>query len=105
MTMTAKGLAKLTEECGELLTEIGKKLAYFHTNEHPDGKGPLDLRIAAEIADVLAACDFVRAHMLNIELNRYIDARRKEKFVRFQQWHALTDNNIHGVDQPTALSE
>lgn len=100
MTMTANGLAKLIEECGELLQVAGKKLAYFHTNEHPDGDRPLDLRLADEIADVMAACSFVRAHMLDIDLNRRIDRRRDEKFIRFQTWHALTDNNAHGVDSP-----
>ncbi len=97
--MTANGLAKLIEECGELLQVAGKKLAYYHTNIHPDGEGALDVRLADEIADVLAACDFVRAHMLDIDLNRRIDGRRKEKFIRFQTWHSLTDNNLHGVDQ------
>lgn len=104
MTMTANGLAKLIEECGELLQVAGKKLAYYHTNVHPDGEGPLDVRLADEIADVMAACAFVRAHMLDIDLNRRIDRRRSDKFMLFQTWHSLTDNNPHGVDRP-AVSE
>lgn len=100
MTMTAKGLAKLIEECGELLQVAGKKLAYYHVDEHPDGKGQLTPRIAEEVADVMAACDFVRAHMFGTELNRMIDARRDAKFTRFQQWESDPRKNLEGVDQP-----
>lgn len=39
MPMTANGLAKLLEELGELSQVAAKKLAYFHTDEHPDGAG------------------------------------------------------------------
>ncbi|MBK6616384.1 hypothetical protein [Ottowia sp.] len=59
MTMTANGLAKLQEEIGELLQETGKKLAYFTTDEHPDGAGPLSGRLVREMADVRAAMIFV----------------------------------------------
>lgn len=58
MPMTANGLAKLHEEIGELTQETGKKLAYFHSDSHPDGAGPLDDRIRREMADVYAALDF-----------------------------------------------
>lgn len=105
MTMTANGLAKLIEECGELMQVAGKKLAYFHTDEHPDGQGSLKARLGEEIADVMAACDLVRAHLLDTETNRNIDIRRESKFARFQMWHAKTDNNGHGVDRPSAVSE
>lgn len=36
MALTAGGLAKLAEECGELIQVIGKKLAYYTTQTHPD---------------------------------------------------------------------
>lgn len=49
--MPAKGLAKLIEECGELQQIAGKKLAYYTTDEHPDGQGPLSTRLEDEIAD------------------------------------------------------
>lgn len=58
MPMTANGMAKLHEEIGELLQVTGKKLAYFHAAEHPDGAGPLDERLRREMADVYAALDF-----------------------------------------------
>lgn len=105
MTMTANGLAKLIEECGELLQVAGKKLAYFHTDEHPDNQGSLEARIGDEIADVMAACDFVRATMLEAETNLDIDIRRDQKFARFKRWHDMTDNNTHGIDRPSAVSE
>lgn len=37
--LTGKGLAKLIEECGELIQVAGKKLAFYTTDVHPDG-GP-----------------------------------------------------------------
>lgn len=96
MTMTAKGLAKLIEECGELQQILGKKLAYFHTDEHPDGKGSMRERLQDEIADVMAACTFVSRTM---ELDPHaINARRIRKLGQFHDWHDLTDNNEHGVD-------
>lgn len=104
MPMTAKGLAKLIEECGELTQIAGKKLAYFHTDEHPDGAGSLRERLACEIADVMAACDFIRAHMLGTEINRMVDARREMKFRRFQQWESMPDKNNLGVDFPPPQS-
>lgn len=100
MPMTAKGLAKLIEECGELQQIAGKKLAYFHTDDHPDGKGSLRLRLGEEVADVLAACDFIRAHMLGLDINRMVDARRQEKFNLFQKWESMPEKNRLGVDCP-----
>lgn len=64
--MTAAGVAKLIEECGELQAELGqlqqilaKKLAYWHTDEHPDGMGSIKERIEREMGDVRAAISFV----------------------------------------------
>lgn len=86
MTMTANGLAKLLEECGELSQVAAKKLAYLHTDSHPDGAGLLSLRMQDEIADVLAACEFV---MGTFALDREeIEFRRQKKLATFQAWHA-----------------
>ena len=97
MPMTANGLAKLSEECGELLQVVGKKLAYYHTDEHPDGKGSLKRRLEDEIADVIAAGRFViGTFRLDDE---YIRAREERKFKLFSEWHALPNNNSDGVDR------
>jgi NTP pyrophosphatase (non-canonical NTP hydrolase) len=95
--MTAGGLAKLIEELGELAQVAGKKLAYFHTDEHPDGAGSLRGRLQDEIGDVLAACQFV-AMTLGLD-QEAIKARRDKKLDRFLGWHNLPDNNVHGVDR------
>jgi NTP pyrophosphatase (non-canonical NTP hydrolase) len=96
--MTANGLAKLIEECGELVQVAGKKLAYFTTNDHPDGGAPLNRRLEDEIADVIAACNFV-AESIGLDRPRIYD-RAGRKVVQFHEWHALPDNNVHGLQLP-----
>lgn len=78
------GLAKLAEECAEVLQVIAK-LAAYPSGEHPDGGGPLRFRLRDEMADVYAALDYVRAHNVlgGVET---IELRRDRKFARFQRW-------------------
>ncbi len=96
MPMAAKGIAKLIEECGELLQVLGKKLAYYTTDDHPDGAGPLTQRLEKEMADVYAAMDFVRG---TLGLNGVaIEARRSDKLATFERWHVADDNNQHAID-------
>lgn len=94
--MAAKGLAKLIEECGELVQVCGKRLAYYTTEDHPDGGEALTARLEDEIGDVIAACQLV------VELNqlnqRSVNLRVVRKFRLFSDWHADTENNIHGID-------
>lgn len=98
MPLAAKGLGKLTEELGELLQVVGKKLAYYHTDDHPDDAGSLSERMEEEMGDVLAAIDFC---MDKWELNQpVIYQRRNDKFNQFNSWDEDGDNNLHGVDQP-----
>lgn len=96
MTMAAKGLAKLNEECGELLQVIGKRLAYYTTDDHPDGGPPLTERLEDEIADVVAACKFV-AEANGLDQKR-IGERGDKKLVLFRKWHKDPDNNPDGID-------
>lgn len=95
--MTAKGLAKLIEECGELQQVAGKKLAYFYTDGHPDGGPPLSERLEDEMADVMAACLFV-ARELGLDIEK-IHRRRARKLARFNDWHAETGNNGDAIDR------
>lgn len=104
MTMTANGLAKLIEECGEvmkafggLVQVLGKKLAYYHTDEHPDGAGSLKERLENEIGDVLAACHMV-THTHELDPKR-IAERRMQKIKLFHEWHMMKDNNKDGIDR------
>jgi hypothetical protein len=103
MTMTAAGVAKLIEECGELQIELGqlqqilaKKLAYWYTDEHPDGQGSINGRIEDEIGDVFAAGYFV-IEQLALDKERIIE-RRRAKGRLFDTWQAQIDNNDQGVD-------
>lgn len=85
MTMTAKGLAKLIEECGELQQVAAKKLACPHTDEHYDGAGSLKERMEDEIADVIASCSFVtETHQLD---EARITLRAEKKMALYKQWH------------------
>lgn len=68
MPMAENGLAKLIEELGELQQVCGKKLAAGKRDDHPDGRGSLKIRLQDEIADVIAACEFVMySHNLDVE--------------------------------------
>lgn len=103
MTMTAAGVAKLIEECGELQQILGKKLAYWYTDEHPDGAGPISKRIEQEMGDVLAAIEFC-AEMLGLDRLR-IELRRAGKRDLFGTWQEQLDNNDMGLDHRTAVEE
>lgn len=96
MAMAARGYAKLVEEFGEVLQIVGKRLAYFTTNRHPDGGPPLTQRLEREVADTYAALDFV------VEKNGLdsgaIHKRRCQKLVQFQKWDEEPDNHHHGID-------
>ena len=84
MAITAGGLAKLIEETGELQQIAGKKLAYYHTDEHPDGQGSLKIRMEDEIADVMAICSFVIG---SFELSSdRIAERSAAKLKQYEEW-------------------
>jgi NTP pyrophosphatase (non-canonical NTP hydrolase) len=84
MAMAYRGLVKLSEECGELVQIIAKKIAYCLTDEHPDGKGSMQERLQDEMADVYAALDFV-AKRNNFDIEA-MQKRHKAKLALFQQW-------------------
>lgn len=79
---TWPGLAKLAEECGELLQVIGKLIAY-PDSPHPDGSDLL-IRLGEEMGDVLGAIAFVRERN---ELPEGVDSRSRAKLMRFSAWH------------------
>ena len=78
------GLAKVIEECGELLQVAGKVMSTGSLGAHPDGTH-LAIRLEHELGDVLAAIDFFIKH--NLVGDGVIEQRRKSKFVRFVDWH------------------
>jgi NTP pyrophosphatase (non-canonical NTP hydrolase) len=84
MALTLNGLAKLAEELGELQQVVGKKIAYYDVDIHPDGTS-LSQRLEEEMADVLAAITVVRD---NLNLSKAaIHVRRAKKVEIFKQWH------------------
>jgi len=89
MTMSHDGLAKLIEECGELIQVAGKLLAYPN-GKHPDGAGCLHLRLEAELADVAAASSFVIGHYHLDE--DHIESRTVAKFLQYAAWHHDPNN-------------
>ena len=99
MPMSGGGLVKLLEELNELGVEAAKKLAYYHTDDHPDGKGSLRTRLENESGDVLAAIKFVcDKHGLNIEA---IHARAQRKIALFEQWDREESNAGEAFDAKT----
>lgn len=94
--MTAAGVAKLIEECGELTQALGKKLAWWDTNApHWDGS-VLNERIEEEMGDVRAAIDFC-IDRLGLD-GAAVEVRERKKRALFDLWEAILDNNDHGVD-------
>lgn len=79
---TWPGLAKLAEECGELLQVIGKLIAY-PDSPHPDGSD-LVVRLGEEIGDVLGAAAFV---LEANDMPEGITSRSRTKLMRFRAWH------------------
>jgi NTP pyrophosphatase (non-canonical NTP hydrolase) len=97
MPLTANGLVKLLEECGELVQIIGKKLAYWTTDDHPDGQGGIKARLENEIADVLGAIDVViEGHHLDRD---WIEHRRAGKAELFRRWRDELAGDDHGIDR------
>jgi hypothetical protein len=88
MAMKHNGLAKLTEEIGEVGQVAGKMLQYpvlqYHETElHPDGKH-LRTELENEIGDVMASFRFVVKKLhLNFEA---INKRANEKSKLFSEW-------------------
>lgn len=84
MGMTASGLTKLTEELSELIQVAAKKMAYFDTDDHPDGLGSLTTRLEDEAGDVLAAISFV-TDKFNLDKDR-IQQRVTTKLNQYWEW-------------------
>ena len=80
------GLAKLNEECGELVQVIGKLMQVKGRRKH--WSGDLRVKLVEELADVQAAVAFVRGHCLTDEERQAFYARVDVKVKKFQGWRA-----------------
>jgi NTP pyrophosphatase (non-canonical NTP hydrolase) len=88
MPLHDKGLAKLAEECGELTQAAMKKAAFMNSETHPDGS-KTDRRLEEEIADVMAACQYV-IETLNLD-RKFIHERTEKKVNIFFSWDKTND--------------
>lgn len=92
-----KGIGKLTEEAGEVLQLLGKAIA-FPVGEHPDGHGPLKVRLEDELGDLLASIlYFAAANGLDLPK---IERRNEVKLSKFIEWGLSGVHEIpeHGPD-------
>ncbi len=99
MAMSNNGLTKLGEEAAEVTQIVMKLIAYpelqtDRNTRHPDGTF-LILNLEDEIADVLAAANFV-IEKLELDANR-IGARQHFKEQRFWRWDG---QKVHNLYQP-----
>lgn len=88
---TWPGLAKLSEECGEVVQVIGKFVQSGATGFYQDGSATADLpaMLSDEMADLYAALDFVyRRCPVDREA---ISARRTRKLRLFEEWAEEAD--------------
>lgn len=80
------GVAKLTEEAGELIQVVGKLMMTHGEATHWDGTD-LRVRFVLELGDLAAAIQFVVGRVLTIDEVRLLRTRIQEKFEKFEQWH------------------
>jgi hypothetical protein len=81
------GLAKAMEECGEFVHACAKLIAMGGEDApHWDGQGTVLTRVEDEMADVLAACAFLRSRNPVLDAGRILD-RTAAKVALFEKWH------------------
>lgn len=94
------GLSKLAEEAGEVVQVIGKLMGTHGKAYHWDGTD-LRARLIEEIADVMAACEFV---IRQNQLGDGVTVRFMQKLALFNKWHVdqtanqladITSNHSH----------
>lgn len=99
MTMHANGLAKLTEECGELITAASKKMECMGSDSYWGTDKPISQMLEEEMADVLATIRFVT---INFGLNQdRIGQRMKKKLDLYLEWHQDPENEFGPAGKPS----
>lgn len=78
------GIAKMNEECGELIQVIGKLMGSSGDVNHWSGN--LRDKLHEEMGDALAALNFVILHC-DVD-HQAIEKQRRKKLARFERWHA-----------------
>lgn len=92
------GLAKLNEECGELIQVVGKMMMVHGGRAH--WSGDLRAMLRDEMADVLAAIGFVMKYGFTEEEERSVQDRADQKWIKFEAWHDDPDS-----DQPPPIAQ
>ena len=92
------GLAKVIEECGEVIQAAGKIIAANGDGRHWDGSD-LRQRLEDEIADARAAIEFLAA-MNGLDWERII-RRETIKAGLFRQWHLEHSDGTAKPEQET----
>lgn len=83
------GIAKLAEECGEVVQVIGKLMMTHGDRAH--WSGDLRTMLIEEMADVQASISFVTRYALTEEEGNALYLRAAQKLVKFEGWHADMD--------------
>lgn len=91
------GIAKLTEECGEVLQVVGKLMMTHGDRAH--WSGDLRAMLLDEVADLEAAIVFFTRHNLTFLESKAMARRVTEKVMKFEAWHADMD-----ADPPPPLA-
>jgi NTP pyrophosphatase (non-canonical NTP hydrolase) len=93
-TETWPGLAKLMEECGEVIQVLAKLVAagsldhtWTETDGTPRGWGDLSGALHEELGDLQAALNFFITLNDEVDSDRII-GRSSHKFSTFCRWHA-----------------
>jgi NTP pyrophosphatase (non-canonical NTP hydrolase) len=92
------GIAKLAEECGEVVQVIGKLMMTHGSPAHWSGN--LRAMLVDELGDLAAAIGFVGEHCLTAEERGLIAARIQQKLDKFEDWHANFE-----ADPPPPLAQ
>ncbi len=92
------GIFKLIEECGELLTILGK-LGAYPTGPHPDERysKPIRERLVDELADVLSSVTYYVQKNLSDDERATVQSRIAYKLGRYEGWQ-LSGVKTNGFD-------
>ena len=91
------GLAKVSEECSEVVQAAMKLIAMGGKDElHWDGQGTVVTRLEDELADTRAAITFLLEVNLVLDRQR-IEDRAAAKLALFRKWHAEHADHSAGI--------
>lgn len=90
------GLAKLNEECGEVVQVCGKLIQTGGKKKHWSG-ADLKHDLREELADTLASIGFVLGTSFSEEDLEYVMDRAEQKIDLFIKWHLEQGGEIEDV--------